>query len=281
MLKFTTNIMSGKNTDAGLFLSIFACIFTLLPIPALGQETLRLGIMPLQSEERTREIFQPMARYIQHLTGKKVELLTYPNFLSYWSETQKGDKYDIVFDAANFIDYRNKTHDFTVIARQPGTISISLIVPEDSFVFDSDELIGKKISTLGPPSLTAINIYDMYDNPVRQPSIIEANNTQHVISMLKDGKVDAGMIPTPLVSGIMANEGGINVVLTTEPVPSMGISVSPDVTSEIREKLVKGFLEADKTPEGKKMLEGTSLNPFEKTSNQDYFGFSEMMMEQL
>ena len=281
MSKFTSTIKSGKTRDAGLFLSIFACILTLLPIPAIAQETLRLSIMPLQSEERTREIFQPMASYIQHLTGKKVELHTYPNFISYWSETQKGDKYDVVFDAANFIDYRNKTHDFTVIAKQPGTVSISLIVPEDSIVFDSEELVGKKISTLGPPSIAAVNIYGMYENPVRQPTVVEANNSQHVIKMLQEGKVDAGMIPTPLVSGIMANEGGINVVLTTEPVPSMGISVSPGVTSEIREILVKGFLEADKTPEGKKMLEGTSLNPFEKTSNQNYFGFSEMMLDLL
>jgi ABC-type phosphate/phosphonate transport system substrate-binding protein len=281
MLKYTKNFNSGKVIDAGFLLIIFVIIFTLLPKPVLAQETLRLGIMPLQSEERTREIFQPMSRYIQHLTGQKVELITYPNFISYWSETQKGDTYDIVFDAANFIDYRNKSHDFTVIARQPGTISISLVVPEDSFVFDPEELIGKKISTLGPPSLTAINIYNMYDNPTRQPTIVEADNTQHVVAMMREGSVDAGMIPTPMVSAIMAAEGGINVVTTTEPVPGMGISVSPNVTSDIREKLVKGFLEADKTPEGQKMLEGTSLNPFEKTSNQDYFGFSEMMMDQL
>lgn len=28
------------------------------------------------------------------------------------------------------------------------------------------------------------------------------------------------------------------------------------------------------------MLEGTRLNPFEKTSNQEYYGFSELLVEQ-
>jgi phosphonate transport system substrate-binding protein len=85
------------------------------------------------------------------------------------------------------------------------------------------------------------------------------------------------MIPTPLVSGIMAGEGGINVVTTTDPVPSLAISVSPNISADDREKLAKGFLDADKTDAGKKMLEETSLNPFEKAANKDFFGYSEML----
>jgi phosphonate transport system substrate-binding protein len=278
-MAFSSVIKSRKIIDTGYLVIILAVIsiLSLVPKAAFAQDTLTLSIQPIQSEERTREIFQPMADYISFLTGKKVELQTYPNFISFWSETQKGDKYDIVFDAAHFIDYRNKTHDFTVIAKQPGTVSISLIVPEESIVFDAEELVGKKISTLGPPSVAAVNIDMMYENPIRQPTVVEANNSQDVIKMLREGKTDAGMIPTPLVSSIMAGEGGINVVTTTEPVPSMAISLSPNVTADDREKLIKGFLDADKNPQGQKMLEGTNLNPFEKTTNQDYFGFSEML----
>ncbi len=282
MLNLAIRTMSRKASDVSNILLIVAFSITiafisLLPKVASAQEALRLSIQPIQSEQRTREIFQPLADYIQHLTGRKVELVTYPNFLSFWSDTQKGDKYDIVFDAAHFIDYRNKNHDFTTFAKQPGSVSISLVVSEDALVFEPEELIGKKISTLGPPSVAAANIDGMYENPVRQPTIVEADNSQDVIKMLRDGKADAGMIPTPLVSGIMASEGGIAVVTTTEAIPSMAISVSPNVSAEIREKLVKGFLEADKTPEGKKMLSETKLNPFEKTNNTEFFGYAKLL----
>lgn len=97
--------------------------------------------------------------------------------------------------------------------------------------------------------------------------------------MLLEGEVDAAMLPTPLVSAQMAGDGGISMVLTTDATPSMAISVSPNVSSEIREKLTRGLIEAENTPEGKKMFQGTSLNPFEKTSNQEYFGFSELLLE--
>ena len=87
------------------------------------------------------------------------------------------------------------------------------------------------------------------------------------------------MLPTPLVSAQMAGDGGVSLVLTTDSTPGMAISVSPNVSTEIREKLAKGLIEAEKSPEGKKMLDGTKLNPFEKTSNQEYFGFSELLGE--
>lgn len=280
MQVFTTKITSGKALLPAGFLIIYSLILVLLPTTAFSQTALKLVIQPIQSEQKTREIFQPLADYIEFLTEQQVELVTYPNYISYWSETKKPDSYDISFDAAHFIDYRDKNLDFTVLAKQPGIISISLIVPEDSLVFDAEELIGKKIATPGPPSIAAVRIDELFDNPVRLPTLLEGTDSGHVMAMLLEGKADAAMLPTPLVSAQMAGEGGISMVLTTDATPSMAISVSPSVSAEIREKLTRGLIEAEKTPEGKKMLEGTKLNPFEKTSNQEYFGFSELLVEQ-
>lgn len=277
MLPHAAKNISWKVELATFSLILVAFIFTILPTTAYSQETLRLVIQPIQSEQRTREIFQPLADYFQHLTGQKVEIVTYPNFISYWMETQKPDSYDIAFDAAHFIDYRDKNMDYTVLAKQPGSVSISLVVTEDALVFEAEELVGKKIATLGPPSIPAARIDEIFDNPVRQPTVIEGSDSAHVMSMLLSGEVDAAMIPTPLVSAQMAADGGIAMVLTTETVPSMGVSVSANVSAEIREKLHKGLVEAEKTPEGRKMLEETKLNPFEKTTNQEYFGFSELL----
>jgi phosphonate transport system substrate-binding protein len=263
----------------GVVSMVATTIMSLIPAVASSQTTLRLAIQPIQSEQRTREIFLPLAEYIEDVTGSSVEIVTYPNFLSFWSETQKPDTYDMVFDAAHFIDYRNKNHDFTVLAKQTGTVSYSLIVPEDSLVFDPQELIGKKIATLGPPSLGAVRIEQIFENPLRQPLVIETDNSEQAMQMVLEGKVDAAMLPTPLVSAQMSGEGGVNVVMTTEPVPSMAFSVSPRVNAENREKLDKAMKETDKTEAGKKMLEQTRLNPFEDTNNAAYFGYSELLGE--
>jgi len=279
MQLFIKKLILGSISRGGYLLGGIALLLTILPATANSQTALRLVIQPFQSEERTREIFQPLADYMQSLTGQEVEVVTYPNFISYWTETQKPDSYDISFDTAHFIDYRNKNRDFTVLVKQPGSVSISLIVSEEAMVFEADELIGKKIATLGPPSIAAVRIDELFENPVRQPSVIEGNNSAKVMSLLLNGEVDAAMVPTPLVSAQMAGEGGVSMVLTTDSIPGMAVSVSPKLSAEIREQLVKGLLEADKTAEGKKMLSATKLNPFEKTNNQEYFGFSELLDE--
>jgi len=279
MQRINKRVLANSAFRFSSLLIILSLISVVLPKTAFSQTPLRLVIQPIQSEQKTREIFQPLADYIQTVTGQEVKLITYPNYISYWSETQKPDSYDIAFDAAHFIDYRNKNMDFTVLAKQPGIISISLIVPEDALVFEAEELIGKKIATPGPPSIAAVRIDELFDNPVRLPTVIEGSDSGQIMSMLLAGEVDAAMLPTPLVSSQMAGGGGISLVLTTDSIPSMGISVSSNIPAEVREKLTKGLIEADKTPEGRKMLEGTSLNPFEKTTNQEYFGYSELFGE--
>ncbi len=277
MLEQVIKILSGKIQCAGYLLVVVTLLGSIIPVSAQSQEPLRMVIQPFQTEQRTRELFQPLVDYLQTVSGQKINLITYPNFISYWSITQKPDSYDIAFDAAHFVDYRNKSKDFTVLARQPGLISISLIVPEDSLIFDADELVGKKIATLGPPSIAAVRIYEMFDNPVRQPTIIEGDNSSVVMELLVDGKVDAAMLPTPVVSARMAGDGGISMVTTTDTIPGLAISVSPAISADARGKILKGLLEADKTAAGKKMLEATSLNTFEKASNQDFFGYAELL----
>ena len=207
MQAFTTKITSGKALSPAGLLIIYSLILLLLPTTAFSQTALKLVIQPIQSEQKTREIFQPLADYIEFITEQQVELVTYPNYISYWSETKKPDSYDISFDAAHFIDYRDKNLDFTVLAKQPGIISISLIVPEDSLVFDAEELIGKKIATPGPPSIAAVRIDELFDNPVRLPTIIEGTDSGHVMAMLLEGKADAAMLPTPLVSAQIGRRG--------------------------------------------------------------------------
>lgn len=277
MLKHVLKFISGKIQSTGYLLVAVALLGSIIPVPAQSQEPLRMVIQPFQTEQKTRELFQPLVDYLELVSGQKINLITYPNFISYWSVTQKPDSYDIAFDAAHFIDYRNKNKDFTVLARQPGLISISLIVAEDALVFDAEELIGKKIATLGPPSIAAVRINEMFDNPVRQPSIIEGDNSSTVMAQLVNGEVDAAMLPTPIVSARMAGDGGISMVTTTDTIPGLAISVSPAVSADARELMKKGLLDADKTVAGKKMLEQTKLNPFVKTSNQDFFGYAELL----
>lgn len=262
---------------ATVSLMLIMVITSLAPRQALAVSELRFTVQPIFSEERTQQIFQPLADFIGKTTGIPIRIVTFPNFLSYWSSTKKGDAYDIAFDAAHFTDYRDKQQGFIPLAKQPGSITFSLVVGEDSLVFDAEELIGKKIATLGPPSIGGVRLNEIYDNPVRQPLIIESANAEQALEKLLAGEVDAAILPTPFVSQRMSGDGGINVVMTTEPVPSIALSVSPKMPQEARDALKKALISADKTEAGKKMLDKMVLGPFEPADASMYEGFAELL----
>lgn len=270
-----------KNKPSYLFTGLAALTVSAFSAPAipqaLAQSSLVLTVQPIQSEERTQEIFQPMADYIQAVTGIPTSLTTYPNFISYWSTTQQSGKYDLVLDAAHFTDYRIVNQGFTPMVKQEGSVTFSLIVGEDSLVFDPEELVGKKIATLGAPSVGAVRLNEIFENPTRQPLIVEANNSTQAMEMLIAGEVDAAMLPTPIVSQRMSGDGGINVVMTTDPLPSVALSASPDVDPAIIDKLQKAFLDAEKTEAGKTMLSKTNLPAFETADAAIYENQAELL----
>jgi ABC-type phosphate/phosphonate transport system substrate-binding protein len=139
--------------------------------------------------------------------------------------------------------------------------------------------VGKKIATLGAPSVGAVRLNEIFDNPVRQPLIIETDNSQQAMEMLLAGEVDAAMIPTPIVSQRMTGEGGVNVVMTSEPLPSVALSASPEVSAQVVEQLKKAFLDAEKTEAGKDMLSKTNLPAFEPADAATYESQAELLQD--
>ena len=136
-----------------------------------AEDSLTLVIQPIFGMEKTRESFQPLADYLTGITGKTVKIKTYPNFITYWNETRNGYAFDLILDAAHFTGYRAREMGFDILAKVPGTVSYSVVTPESSLIIDIDELVGKKIATLGPPSMGAAKVSLLVDKPLRHPGI--------------------------------------------------------------------------------------------------------------
>jgi len=227
-----------------------------------------LLIQPILSEERTRQAFQPLADYIGAAAGRRCRIQTLPNFLAYWDVVRRGN-YDLALDAAHFTDYRAQKMGFTILAKIPDGVSYSLIVSDDQLVFDPLELAGKRVATLGPPSIGAARLNAMYPNPVRQPVSIEVGDSEAGIALLRQRKVDAAILPTPFVSQQMG-QGGIAVVLTTEPIPHIALSAAPRVPKPIQESIRAALLKADRSDNGMKMLKAIGFERFDPATPDVY-----------
>ncbi len=239
---------------------------------AAGQHGLVLAVQPVLSEDQTRKAFEPLAEYLSKATGEQVTLQTSPNFMAYWSDMLHHHSNMLYLDAAHFTDYRAEKFHYRVLAKVPATVSYSLIVRDDNIVFDPSELTGKKIATLGAPSIGAARLSGMFPNPLRQPIMIEIPNAEAGVKMVLDGKVDAAIIPTPIVARNMGQGARINVVTTTEPIPHIALSVSPQVGKATQNKIRQAMITAATRPDGKEMLKEIGFPKFNPTNASIYRG---------
>ncbi|MEA1889318.1 MAG: PhnD/SsuA/transferrin family substrate-binding protein [Pseudomonadota bacterium] len=248
----------------GMLLVLTAFLLTQSPVKA--NDSLTLVIQPIYGMDKTHESFQPLASYLSHLTGKNIDIKTYPNFITYWNETRDGQGYDLILDAAHFTGYRAKELDFEILAKIPGTVSYSVIVPDSTMVIDIDELVGKKIATLGPPSMGAAKVSLLFDNPLRQPFIYETENSEKALDLLFTDEVDAAIIPTPLVGSLTA----IAVVTTTDPTQHIALSASPRLDANLRLFIRDALIHAAGTQAGKQMLRKIGFAGFENPDTERY-----------
>jgi ABC-type phosphate/phosphonate transport system substrate-binding protein len=64
----------------------------------------------------------------------------------------------------------------------------------------------------------------------------------------------------------------IRAVMTTEPIPHIALSATPGMEVELRERLQLALLNADKSPEGRLMLEAIGFGRFEPATTELYAG---------
>ncbi len=236
-------------------------------------ENYSFAIQPVLPPAQLEKNYRPLMNYLSNSTGHTFSVKTYRNFLTYWARMQKAKDMDFILDAAHFTDYRVQRKNYKVLAKFPDTVSFTVVTGEDNFVFEMDELISKRIATMASPGMGAVRLISMFPNPVRLPFYIEANNSVDAVTKVLEGYVDAAIIPSPLVG----NYESLNTVVSTEPVPHMALSASPDVPDEVADAVKQALIEAKNTPAGQKMLEDMNIEYFEDADAKMYAGYADLL----
>ena len=257
-----------------LFLFIF--LSTLYDASKSQAAEYSLAIQPILPQQQLKKNFQPLADYLSKETGHTIFITTQRNFLFYWTKMRKGKKgFDLVLDAAHFTDYRIKTQGYTVLAKLPDTVSFSIVTRDDNFILDEEELIGLRVATMPSPSLGSLRLEELFPNPMRIPFYVWERNTTVAVEKITSGEIDAAIIPTRLAS----TYNNLNIMMTTEPVPHMGLSASPDVPADVAKRIQQALLNASNTESGRKMLATLKVDNFEAASSETYDGYAELLKE--
>lgn len=238
-----------------------------------------LGIAPLQGEMETRTQFQPLCDYLANAAQLRCRITTRPNFLSYWETIRRGREYNLILDDAHFTDYRAQKMGYVVLAKIPDTVTYSLIVPRAATLYDPARLAGRRIATLGIPSMGAAQLNGLFTKPSKQPIPVEVDNAADGFALLREGKVAAAILPTPLVRNEIVRGAPFRALLSTAPLPHMGFSAAPDISPELRQVLRKALLNAHKTDAGRAMLAHIGLERFDPANATVYAGQGRILKE--
>ena len=248
--------------------------------PSLAaNDELVLAIQPILDEEQTRKAFQPLCDYLGQATKRPCRLFTSPNFYAYWDKVRTSTAFNLVLDAAHFTDYRAQKLGFQVLAKIPDAVSYTLVTRNTELLLDASELVGKRVATLGIPSIGAARLNGLFPNPSRQPVTVEVGAAEQAIRLLLDGKVHAAILPTPIVAQQMASGASVAVVLTTDPIPHIGLSAAPSIDAATLTVLRSALLKAHTSDDGKKMLKLIGFERFDPASATMYAGQGRILKE--
>lgn len=258
--------------DARLKL-VFVFLAWVFSVSGAMAADLNLYVQPIESVAKTERAFQPLASYLSKKTGYSIHVKTASNFLTYWELMRRDKDFNLVLDAAHFTDFRDQQEGYHVLAKVPDTVSFSLVTSGNLLLFDASELIGKTLASAPSPSLAGVRLAQIFPNPLRQPVLVQASNFEQALEMLKQGKIAAALVPTPMVNG----DNSVNTVMTTKPVPHMAFSASPRISPTLRKKLREALINANKDKQGKIMLQKMHYTGFQPADNAMYQGYENLL----
>ncbi len=232
-----------------------------------------LGIQPILPEEETRKAYQPLADYLSSVLETPVHIVTQPSFLHYGLNFMDSKTYDFTLDAVHLSAYRSDRVKSRILAKVEGKVSYTLVARSTGDIVEAVELIGKPVATLSAPSMGAIALAELFVNPVRQPRVVEVATSRDAIRWLREGRVEAAMVPTPLLS----RAGDMVPVYQTELYPHMAFSMSSRLQASTGNLVKRALVTAKFTAAGQAMLKAINFSGFEAADEDEYRPFAKKL----
>jgi len=233
----------------------------------------RFAVPPFLPQAELQTQYAPLVEYLNATTGEHFELVTSNSYLSYWNTATKGGAYDLVLDNAPMIDFRVQRQKFTVLAKITGVISQSVVTSEKTSIFEANELIGKKVAAVATPNLSALAMFQLFPNPMRQPDFVYANDARAAVEMVQNNQAVAAIVPTPIAIQFT----NLNLVTNTEQIPHLAVAAAPSLPPEVQKKVKQALLNASQTLLGQKALTSLNTTTFEPATNASYSGYAKWL----
>lgn len=267
------------------FIAVLAFALVSADHAVLAQEAgepIRMGIFPRRNTETTYTMFKPLADGLSQSLGRKVELETSHDFVSFWQQVEK-QRYDIVHYNQYHYVRSHKDYGYQVIVHNvefgQGKISGAILVRKDSGINSLADLKGKKIAFGG--GRRAMLAYIVTTYLLRNAGLNEGdyfeqfalNPTKACMATYYHQTAAAGagdyVLDLPGVQQeIDVNE--LKYLAVGEKLAHLPWAVRKDHTTELATKIQKYLISLKETSQGQAILDAAGLTDMAPAQDSDY-----------
>jgi len=223
--------------------------------------------------------YGPIADFIAKVVGQKVVYQNPGNWLTYQSEMRKG-QYDIVFDGPAFIGWRMSHLDHQPLVKFPGELSFVVIVRKDQGkISELKDLAGRTLCAHAPPNLATLTVQFEFDNPMRQPLVLETMGFPSAYKGVVSGRCVGAILQGKILAELDKEAQAVKVVFKSKGLPNQAFSAGPRLGPEMREKLSAALLSPEGLQATEKLRARFKIKEFVRAQPQEYAGLGKLMRD--
>jgi len=243
-------------------------------MPAGSDNMLVFSAPPRETEEEGIRTYQPIAEYLSRIIGKTIVYKHPGDWLTYQTQMHRGS-YDLVFDGPHFISWRISKLQHSTLVKIAGEHVFAVVVrKDDNRITDIKQLAGQKLCGMNPPNLGTLAVLGQFDNPARQPLIM--NNvgwTKAYEGVAFEKKCTAAIVPMANLKKFSNSENIVRIVYKTRVLPNQAFSAGPRISTADQARIAAALISQEGSPAMARLISAHGTDKgLAYASKEDYAG---------
>lgn len=225
-------------------LKVLVVLLVLAPGSSIAKDII-FSSPPRESVKDGNLMYGAIASYLSGVIGHRVIYKHPTNWLIYIDNMQH-DVYDLVFDGPHFISYRMAKYNHVPLVKLPGQLDFVVISRKDNNqITELRDLAGRPVCGHTPPNLATLTLQAQFDNPIRQPRVLETRGFKKAYLGVIKKTCHAASIPSKIYKEFNKEDSKkqTHILYKSQSLPHQAFSAGSRVSPALRAKITAALLD--------------------------------------